>query len=96
MEWKNYADQIRELLGLKGNPVAITFSMKPPSTSVDGKYRVCNAFLHARDGKVIDLTVSTSACAGGTRYMGLGEGPRGEGDKALKEFLVDGGSSTAL
>lgn len=90
MEWKNYADQIRELLGLKGNPVAITFSMKPPSTSVDGKYRVCNAFLHARDGKVIDLTVSTSACAGGTRYMGLGEGPKGEGDKALKEFLVDG------
>ncbi len=90
MEWKDYANQIRELLGLKGNPVAITYSMKPPSTSVDGKHRVCDAFLHARDGKVIDLTTSTSACSGGTWHLGLGERPKGEDDKALKEFLVDG------
>lgn len=90
MEWKNYAGQMRELLGLKGNPVAITYSMKSPSTSVDGKYRVCDAFLHARDGKVIDLTAATSACRGGTWHLGLGERPKGEGDKALKEFLVNG------
>ncbi len=90
MEWKNYAEQIGKLLGLKGNPVAITYSMKPPSASADGKFRVCNALLLARDGKVIDLTVSTSACTGGTWHLGLGERPKGEGDKALKEFLVDG------
>jgi uncharacterized protein (DUF169 family) len=90
MQWKDYANEIRELLGLKGNPVAITYSMKPPSTSVDGKHRVCDAFLHARDGKVIDLTTSTSACSGGTWHLGLGERPKGEDDKALKEFLVDG------
>jgi uncharacterized protein (DUF169 family) len=90
MQWKDYANQIRELLGLKGNPVAITYSMKPPSTSVGVKHRVCDAFLHARDGKVIDLTTSTSACSGGTWHLGLGERPKGEEDKALKEFLVDG------
>jgi len=90
MEWAAYADEIRELLGLEGNPVAITYSMKPPSTSVGGKHRVCDALLRARDGKVIDLTASTSACAGGTWHLGLGERPRGEGDKALKEFLVNG------
>ena len=90
MQWKDYAHQIRELLGLKGNAVAITYSMKPPSTSVDGKHRVCDAFLQARDGKVIDLTTSTSACSGGTWHLGLGERPKGEWDKALKEFLVDG------
>lgn len=90
MEWKDYSDQIRELLGLEGNPVAITYSMKPPSSSAEGKYRVCDAFLHARNGKVIDLTASTSACPGGTWHLGLGERPRGERDKALKEFLVNG------
>jgi uncharacterized protein (DUF169 family) len=90
MQWKDYADKIRELLGLKGNPVAITYSMKPPSSSVDGKHRVCDAFLCARDGKVIDLTTSTSACSGGTWHLGLGERPKGDEDKALKEFLVDG------
>jgi uncharacterized protein (DUF169 family) len=90
MQWKDYANQIRELLGLKGNAVAITYSMNPPSTPVDGKHRVCDAFLRARDGKVIDLTTSTSACSGGTWHLGLGEPPKGEEDKALKEFLVDG------
>ena len=90
MQWKDYAHKIRELLGLKGNAVAITYSMKPPSTSVDGKHRVCDAFLQARDDKIIDLTASTSACSGGTWHLGLGERPKGEADKALKEFLVDG------
>ena len=89
-EWQNYAGEIGELLGLKGSPVAITYSMEPPSKSVGGEYRVCDAFLHSRDGKVIDLTASTSACSGGTWHLGLGERPKGEADKALKEFLVNG------
>lgn len=90
MEWTTHADEIRELLRLKGNAVGITYSMNSPSTSVKGKHRVCNAFLRARDGEVIDLTISTSACPGGTWHLGLGERPKGEGDKALKSFLVDG------
>lgn len=89
-EWQNYAGEIRELLGLKGSPVAITYSVKPPSNSVGGEYRVCDAFLHARDGRVIDLTASTSACSGGTWHLGLGEPPKGEAYKALQEFLVNG------
>ncbi|MFQ5868946.1 MAG: DUF169 domain-containing protein, partial [Candidatus Zixiibacteriota bacterium] len=50
----------------------------------------CDAFLDARDDKIIDLTASTSACSGGTWHLGLGERPKGEYDKALKEFLVNG------
>jgi len=90
MEWKDYASQIKELLGLKGNPVAITYSMEPPSASEAGKHRVCDAFLLASDGKVIDLTAGTSGCHGGTWHLGLGERPTGEADRALKEFLVNG------
>ena len=90
MEWTAYSDEIGELLGIEGNPVAVTYSMKSPSTSDKGKHRVCDALLRARDGKVIDLTVSTSACPGGTWHLGLGERPKGERDKALKDFLVNG------
>jgi uncharacterized protein (DUF169 family) len=77
MEWKADADYIRELLGLEGSPIAITFSMSPPSTWVKGKHRVCDALLLARDGNVIDLTASTSACNGGTWHLGLRRGRQG-------------------
>jgi len=90
MEWKDYAKEIKEVLKLKGSPVAITYSMSPPSKSAPGKYRACDAFLQTRDGRIIDLTAKTSACSGGTWHLGLGERPKGKQDKALKEFLVNG------
>jgi len=90
MKWQDYASEIKEVLGLKGSPVAITYSMEPPSKATSGEHRVCDAFLQSRDGKVIDLTASTSACRGGTWHLGLGEPPKGEGDKAMKDFLVKG------
>jgi len=90
MEWQKYSDEIIEVLNLKGNPVAITYSMSVPQTSIKGKYRVCDAFLLARDGKTIDLTAKSSSCQGGTWHLGLGERTKGEEEKALKEFLVNG------
>jgi len=89
-EWQDYGVRIKEILGLEGSPVAITYSIQPPATSANEKHRVCDAFLAARDGKVVDLTVATSACPGGTWHLGLGERPQGDADKALKEFLVNG------
>jgi uncharacterized protein (DUF169 family) len=90
MKWREYAGEIKEVLGLRGSPVAVTYSMGPPSKASSGKCRVCDAFLQARDGKVIDLTAKSSACPGGTWHLGLGERPKGEGDKAFKDFLVKG------
>jgi uncharacterized protein (DUF169 family) len=90
MKWQDYASEIKEVLGLEGSPVAITYSMEPPSKAAKGKHRVCNAFIQARGGKVIDLTASTSACGGGTWHLGLGERPKGDEDKSIKEFLVKG------
>jgi uncharacterized protein (DUF169 family) len=90
MEWQRYAKDIAKLLRLKGSPIAVTYSMDPPSNSVGGDHRVCEALLKARDGDIIDLTVETSTCGGGTWHLGLGERPKGDADKALKEFLVNG------
>ncbi len=90
MEWTAYADEIRELLGLEGFPVAVTYSMEPALDARMGKHRVCDAFIKAQAGAVIDLTASTSACHGGTWHLGLGDPPKGEEDKAFKDFLVNG------
>jgi len=90
MEWPAYAAELCDLLGLKGSPVAATYSMAPPSGAAPGRHRVCDAFVCARDGDVIDLTAESSACHGGTWHLGLGPPPSGEADKATKEFLVHG------
>jgi uncharacterized protein (DUF169 family) len=89
-EWKEYAARIEQVLGLKGSPVAITYSLDPPSGAAEGKFRVCDAFIKARDGKVIDLTVATSSCSGGSWHLGLCPPPTGQAARGLKEFLVNG------
>lgn len=90
MEWNVFSEQIVKVLKLKGNPIAITYSMNPPSKSGGRKCRVCDAFLRARDGEVVDLTASTLTCPGGIWHLGLGERPKGEAAKTFKEFLVNG------
>jgi uncharacterized protein (DUF169 family) len=91
MEWTKFADEIREVLGLEGAPVAVMYSMDASPRALKGKHRVCDALIKARDGAVIDLTAESSACGGGTWHLGLGERPRGrEEDRSLKEFLVHG------
>lgn len=90
MEWKDYSREIKKLLGLKGSPVAVTYSMDPVSNATKSKRQVCNALLLARDGEIIDLTKKNSACSGGTWHLGLAEREKGERDRALKDFLVHG------
>ena len=90
MEWRQYAKEIRDLLNLKGSPIAVTFSMKAPASSSGKKHRVCDVFLKVRDGEIADLTAETSVCRGGSVYLGLTEPQQGEEEDALKEFLVDG------
>jgi uncharacterized protein (DUF169 family) len=90
MEWKNYAKEIKKVLGLKGSPIAVTYSMDPIAKASKVRVRVCNALLQARDGKIIDLTKKNSECSGGTWHCGLAEREKGESERALKDFLVHG------
>jgi len=90
MEWTKYANEMRTLLGIEGSPVAITYSMEAFPGALRGKHRACDALIKARDGATIDISASTSACQGGSWYLGLAPPPSGEDDRALKEFLVNG------
>jgi uncharacterized protein (DUF169 family) len=90
MEWKEYSEKLKEVLRLKGSPVAVTYTVKPPPDAPKAKSWVCRALLGARDGKTYCITKETSSCPGGTWHLGLGPKPTGDADKALKKFLVHG------
>jgi len=90
MVWKKYSKRLKDLLGLEGSPIAVTYSMTPASGAQKGKRMVCRALLEARDGKIINLSKESSACPGGTWHLGLGPKPTGDQDKFLKRFLVEG------
>lgn len=89
-EWQDYSAEITDVLGLQGSPVAITYSWEGPKGSKPKKCRVCDAFLSARGGEVIDVTKESSTCPGGTRYLGFPQQQTDEGTKALQDFLVNG------
>jgi len=90
MEWKDYAKTLKEVLRLKGSPVAVIYSMRPAPHAAETKAWVCRALLDARDGKTFCISKDTSSCPGGTWHLGLAPRPTGDADKALKKFLVHG------
>jgi len=90
MVWQEYSKRLREVLGLVGSPIAVSYSMTPASGGEPGKHRVCQALLDSRDGAIINLSKENSSCRGGTWHLGLAPRPSGEADKALKKFLVEG------
>ena len=90
MKWKEQAETLKNVLNLRGSPVAITYSMEPDKRGKKGRNWVCQALKDARDGDIINISKETSCCVGGTFHLGLGPKPTGDADKALKKFLVEG------
>jgi len=89
MEWQAWGEQLREVLGLEHLPVAITYTDHPPEGLPQTRCRVCGALLRVAAGEMLDMTAGTSACPGGTMYLGLGQQPP-ERAQALREFLING------
>jgi len=81
--WTDYSERLKSALGLKGSPVAVSYSNTPAMRASTRHFRVCGAILKARNGTVINLSKESCACSGGTIYLGL-EAPS-DGDE---EFLV--------
>jgi uncharacterized protein (DUF169 family) len=90
MIWQEYGKRLKDVLGLHGSPVSITYSLEAPGNAEECKVSVCKAILDVRDGKTINLTKETSGCRGGTWYLGLAPRPEGPAADGLKKFLVHG------
>jgi len=90
MEWKDYSEKLKQLLKIKGSPIAITYSMNPAKKYRKGKCRICDGLPLARNGEIINLNKETSSCRGASWHLGLTPKPSGEEFKSVQRFLVDG------
>jgi len=90
MVWQEYSKRLREVLGLEGSPIAVSYSLSPASEGKTGKYFVCQALLDARDGAIINLSKGNCFCPGGAWHLGLTPQPTGKKYRFLQKFLVEG------
>ena len=90
MMWQEWSQTLKDVLSLRGSPVAITYSIEPAQEPSPGKHWVCQVMKDARDGKTICLTKDNSACPGGSMHLGLAPPLSGPKARALQRFLVHG------
>lgn len=90
MVWLEWSKTLVDVLGLKGSPIAITYSIDPEPEPSAGRHWVCEILKDVRDGKTICIAKENSACMGGTVQLGLGQRPSGKPERALQKFLVHG------
>jgi uncharacterized protein (DUF169 family) len=85
--------QLKEILKLKNEPVAIKWSLKEPKgiKREESKSRFCTKLDKASKGEVFYSTVAEEDCMGGMRYSGMKD--RKELPKNMQSgaFLVPGG-----
>ncbi len=87
--WQQFANRLTELLDLKLRPVAVSYTDTAPEGAWQRPVRVCTALKMAAGGQVVDLTAKTSACPGGSYYLGLIERSP-DRIPAVRDFLVNG------
>ncbi len=90
MIWREFAGRLKEVFRLEGSPIAVSYSDKPVSDAMRGKYFVCEALLDAHNGATINLSAENSACREGTWRLGLRPAPNGKAYLALQKCVVEG------
>ncbi len=90
MIWRDYARQLKEVLGLDGSPVGVAFSDEPANGGKSQKMYACTSLYQAaRKGVTFNISASTCTCPGGLRSLGLA-GPDRERAASVKRFLIHG------
>jgi uncharacterized protein (DUF169 family) len=89
MVWQDYSRELKGLLGLAGEPVAVTYT----NDEIPGKRLqiwVCDALKGADRGKSYVIEAENSACPGGTWHCGFKPPPSGGAQRWLQWFLTRG------
>ncbi len=90
MYWQSWSERLKSILHLKTEPIAVTFTSRPPAVedAPGGKLSVCQAVKKAGDGEPCTISADTCGCPGGLVNLGLGEIPP-ENYERLVNFLVE-------
>jgi len=86
---REYSRQLKDVLGLRGSPVAIAYSDRPAKDGGE-HYRVCGAIPSSRDGAVISLAQRNCSCRGAPGHLGLGPPATGLVELLHCGFLAHG------
>ena len=78
------------MLGLKKEPLAITFTNDEVSDGQYEKTSICKALKRAAEGNCFVIDEKVSTCPGGSFYCGFTEVPSGAQKRRLQWFLTKG------
>lgn len=95
MDYAAQAAELKEVLGLSGEPVAVTFTNDEVEDPGNGKVQMCRALKKAAEGRSYVIDAERSACPGGTWHCGLSEPVSGPARRGLQWFLTRGEKLTA-
>jgi uncharacterized protein (DUF169 family) len=88
--YQKLGEELKEILELEREPVAIKWLTKPPKNieKEKEKSRFCQKLVKAADGDIFYSTVDTEACFGGMRHAGLKDAKEFPETIQSGEFLV--------
>lgn len=90
MDFKEQSEILKKVLGLKKEPLAISFTNEEVSNGKYEKTSICRALKLSAEGECFTIDESTSTCPGGTRYCGFSGEITGDQKRRLQQFLTKG------
>ena len=89
MEFKEQAELLKQVLGLRKKPLAITFTNEEVSEGLYEKTSICKALKRAAEGDCFVIDEKVETCPGGSRFCGFTDVTR-EQKRRLQRFLTKG------
>jgi uncharacterized protein (DUF169 family) len=95
MEFKEQAGLLKKVLGLKKEPLAITFTNDEVSEGLYEKTSICKALKRAAEGDCFIIDEKVETCPGGSRFCGFTEFKSEAQRRRLQRFLTKGEKLTS-
>lgn len=95
MEFKEQAGLLIKVLGLKKEPLAITFTNDEVSEGLYEKTSICKALKRAAEGDCFIIDEKVETCPGGSRFCGFTEFKSEASRRRLQRFLTKGEKLTS-
>jgi uncharacterized protein (DUF169 family) len=90
MELKEQSQILKKVLGLKKEPLAISFTNEEVSRGKYEKTSICKAIKLAAEGHCFVIDENVSTCPGGSRVCGFTEITSKQQKRGLQKFLTKG------
>jgi uncharacterized protein (DUF169 family) len=95
MEFREQSEVFKKVLGLKYEPLAISFTNEKVSAGKYEETSICRALKLGAEGECFVIDENVSTCPGGSRFCGFTEVTSGKQMRGLQWFLTQGEKLTS-